>query len=129
VNSDLSKEGMTYTNAEYALYEHDGDTITSEVLPRSKLGLTSACKVLKKTSTCEAIKDNCNRGHELIENLFENMESSNFPLKELLDNDSKLLTFVNSTLQQSLGSLLSGLNGPRIAVQEWASKNMPALYG
>jgi len=98
-------------------------------LPRSKLGLTSACKVLKKTSTCEAIKDDCNRGHELIENLFKNMESSNFPLKELLDGDSKLSTFVNATLQQSLESLFSGLKGPRIAVQQWASKNMPALYG
>lgn len=39
VNSDLSKEGMTYTNAEYALYEHDGDTITSEVLPRALLAM------------------------------------------------------------------------------------------
>ena len=99
------------------------------ILPRSKLGLTSACKVLKKTSTCEAIKDDCNRGHELIENLFKNMERSNFPLKELLDGDSKLSTFVNATLQQSLESLFSGLKGPRIAVQQWASKNMPALYG
>ena len=85
--------------------------------------------MLKKTSTCDAIKDDCNRGHELIENLFKNMERSNFPLKELLDGESKLSTFVNATLQQSLESLFSGLKGPRIAVQQWASKNMPALYG
>ena len=57
------------------------------------------------------------------------MKIANFPLKELLDSESKLLTFVNSTLTQSLQSLLSGLEGPRIAVKQWASKNMPVLYG
>ena len=67
VNTDLSKEGMSY-GEEYDLFDKsDGTTIKSEILPRSKLGLTSACKVLKKTSTCDAIKDDCNRGHELIE--------------------------------------------------------------
>ena len=130
VNTDLSKEGMSYEEDKYALFDNStGTTFESYILKRSKLGLTSACKVLKKTSTCEAIKDDCNRGHELIENLFENMERSNFPLKELLDGESKLSTFVNATLQQSLESLFSGLKGPRIAVQQWASKNMPALYG
>ena len=129
VNTDLSKEGMSYSEVEYDLFDNSTYTFRAFILKRSKLGLTSACKVLKKTSTCDAIKDDCNRGHELIENLFKNMERSNFPLKELLDGDSKLSTFVNATLQQSLESLFSGLKGPRIAVQQWASKNMPALYG
>ena len=129
VNTDLSKEGMSYSEVEYDLFDNSTSTFGAYILKRSKLGLTSACKVLKKTSTCDAIKDDCNRGHELIENLFKNMERSNFPLKELLDGESKLSTFVNATLQQSLESLFSGLKGPRIAVQQWASKNMPALYG
>ena len=129
VNTDLSKEGMSYSEVEYDLFDDSTSTFGAYILKRSKLGLTSACKVLKKTSTCDAIKDDCNRGHELIENLFKNMERSNFPLKELLDGESKLSTFVNATLQQSLESLFSGLKGPRIAVQQWASKNMPALYG
>jgi len=120
---------MSYSNDKYDLFDNSTHTFDAYLLKRSKLGLTSACKVLKKTSTCDAIKDDCNRGHELIENLFKNMERSNFPLKELLDGESKLSTFVNATLQQSLESLFSGLKGPRIAVQQWASKNMPALYG
>jgi len=57
------------------------------------------------------------------------MKIANFPLKELLDSEAKLLTFVNSTLTQSLQSLLSGLEGPRVAVKQWASKNMPIVYG
>ena len=69
------------------------------------------------------------RGHALVEQVLSDMKIANFPLKELLDSESKLLTFVNSTLTQSLQSLLSGLEGPRIAVKQWASKNMPVLYG
>ena len=97
---------------------------------RSKLGKTSACKELKKLQTCQAIRDGCSRGHELMEKLIEKSESAVFPLKDLLDSESKLLSFVNATLTQSFESLLSGLEGPRIAVKEWASKEYARyLYG
>ena len=114
---------MSYTEEQYDLFdESNGTTNRSDILPRSKLGLTSACKVLKKTSTCEAIKDVATvigSSRTFFKNIF-------FLSKNC---DSKLSTFVNATLQQSLESLFSGLKGPRIAVQQWASKNMPALYG
>ena len=84
----------------------------SQILRRDLLGNTSACKSLKKNNVCESIKDDCVRGHASIEQLLSNMKIANFPLKELLDSEAKLLTFVNSTLTQSLQSLLSGLEGP-----------------
>ena len=100
-----------------------------KILRRDLLGNTSACKSLKKNNVCESIKDDCVRGHASVEQLLSNMKIANFPLKELLDSEAKLLTFVNSTLTQSLQSLLSGLEGPRVAVKQWASKNMPIVYG
>jgi len=140
VTEDLLKDKRTYSETKYVLVK-DGDpydlgdgngaqtSYEGYVLPRSKLGKTSACKELKKLQTCQAIRDGCSRGHELMEKLIEKSESAVFPLKDLLDSESKLLSFVNATLTQSFESLLSGLEGPRIAVKEWASKNMPALYG
>ena len=68
------------------------------------------------------------RGHKSIERVLSNLNIANFPLKELLDDESKLVTFVNATLTQSVQSLLSGLEGPRLAVEQWAAKNMPTLY-
>ena len=90
---------------------------SEKIIRRDLLGKTSACKTLKKTDSCEAINEDCARGHALVEQLLSNMKIANFPLKELLDSESKLLTFVNATLTQSLQSLLSGLEGPRIAVK------------
>ena len=133
VTEDLLKDKRTYSgdvyNTTYVLVKDGETSYEGHVLPRSKLGKTSACKVLKKLQTCQAIRDGCSRGHELTEKLIEKSESAVFPLKDLLDSESKLLSFVNATLTQSFESLLSGLEGPRIAVKEWASKNMPALYG
>ena len=136
VTEDLLKDKRTYSETKYVLVK-DGDSYDlgdgngaqtsyeGYVLPRSKLGKTSACKELKKLQTCQAIRDGCSRGHELTEKLIEKSESAVFPLKDLLDSESKLLSFVNATLTQSFESLLSGLEGPRIAVKEWASINMP----
>jgi len=121
VKADLEKSNPI----KYAKYAGDYD----QILRRDLLGNTSACKSLKKNNVCESIKDDCVRGHASVEQLLSNMKISNFPLKELLDSEAKLLTFVNSTLTQSLQSLLSGLEGPRVAVKQWASKNMPILYG
>mgnify|MGYP000008532320 FL=1 len=129
VKADLAKSAVLKTENEYFLYDDDGTSPTGKIIRRDLLGKTSACKTLKKTDSCEAINEDCARGHALVEQLLSNMKIANFPLKELLDSESKLLTFVNSTLTQSLQSLLSGLEGPRIAVKQWASKNMPVLYG
>ena len=96
---------------------------------RDLLGNISACKKLKKDATCNTIRDDCVRGHKSIERVLSNLNIANFPLKELLDDESKLVTFVNATLTQSVQSLLSGLEGPRLAVEQWAAKNMPTLYG
>ena len=128
VKADLAKSAVLKTENEYVLY-NDGTDHTGKIIRRDLLGKISACKTLRKTDSCEAINEDCVRGHALVEQLLSNMEIANFPLKELLDSESKLLTFVNSTLTQSLQSLLSGLEGPRIAVKQWASKNMPVLYG
>jgi hypothetical protein len=128
VIADLAKSAVMKTENEYFLYD-DGLNQRGKIIRRDLLGKTSACKTLRKTDTCEAIKEDCVRGHALVEQLLSNMRNANFPLKELLDSESKLLTFVNSTLTQSLQSLFSGLEGPRIAVKQWASKNMPVLYG
>ena len=128
VIADLAKSAVMKTENEYFLYD-DGLNQRGKIIRRDLLGKTSACKTLRKTDTCEAINEDCVRGHALVEQLLSNMRNANFPLKELLDSESKLLTFVNSTLTQSLQSLFSGLEGPRIAVKQWASKNMPVLYG
>ena len=44
------------------------------------------------SATGEAINKDCVRGHELVEQLLSNMKIANFPLKELLDSESKLWT-------------------------------------
>ena len=80
-------------------------------------------------STCRSIDNECKRGHARVEQLIASLGSANFPLKELVDSESKLTSFVNSTLQQNLQTLLSGLEGPKNAVEQWASENMPVLYG
>ena len=129
VKADLAKSAVLKTENEYFLYDVDDGDLRKKIIRRDLLGKTSACKTLKKTDSCEAINEDCVRGHALVEQLLSTMKIANFPLKELLDSESKLLTFVNSTLTQSLQSLLSGLEGPRIAVKQWASKNMPVLYG
>ena len=129
VKADLAKSPVLKTENEYLLYSVGEEDQREKIIRRDLLGKTSACKTLKKTDSCEAINEDCVRGHALVEQLLSTMKIANFPLKELLDSESKLLTFVNSTLTQSLQSLLSGLEGPRIAVKQWASKNMPVLYG
>jgi len=95
---------------------------------RNHVGNVSACKRQKKIGMCKKISRECERGHGLVELMFEQLLESNFPLKELLYSEQKLLTFVNSTLTQSLRTLLSGLEGPRAAIEVWASSNMPTLY-
>ena len=136
VAADLLKQSaigtVAGTGAVYTVYDRGEEFEIPEegrVLKRSLLGNTSTCKTVKKTSTCRSIDNECKRGHALVEQLIASLGSANFPLKELVDGESKLTSFVNSTLQQNLQTLLSGLEGPKNAVEQWASENMPVLYG
>ena len=126
VEADLEKARPAKTDFEYVVYNQ---TMRERITRRDLLGNISACKKLKKDATCNAIRDDCVRGHKSIERVLSNLNIANFPLKELLDDESKLVTFVNATLTQTVQSLLSGLEGPRLAVEQWAAKNMPVLYG
>jgi hypothetical protein len=136
VAADLLKQSaigtVAGTGAVYTVYDRGEEFEIPEegrVLKRSLLGNTSTCKTVKKTSTCRSIDNECKRGHALVEQLIASLGSANFPLKELVDGESKLTSFVNSTLQQNLQTLLSGLEGPKNAVEQWVSENMPVLYG
>jgi hypothetical protein len=130
VEADLEKARPAKTDVNYTVYTDDnGDKVEEPLTRRDLLGNISACKKLKKDATCNAIRDDCVRGHKSIERVLSNLNIANFPLKELLDDESKLVTFVNATLTQTVQSLLSGLEGPRLAVEQWAAKNMPVLYG
>ncbi|CAL6324751.1 unnamed protein product [Bathycoccus prasinos] len=148
VKADLEKSVLNYTEDKYFIFNYvttlrEYDAISGEyivtgynetneennnLVRRDLLGNISVCKP-GRYDTCKAISDDCVRGHASVEQLLSNMKIANFPLKELLDSEEKLLTFVNSTLTQSLQSLLSGLKEPRIVSKQWASKNMPVLYG
>jgi len=127
VKADIEKSELILTKTEYVtFYEDDA---RNRVVRRDLLGNISACKHLGKFQTCQTVENECRRGHDLVERLFRTMSESIFPLNELLTTQSKLSIFVNSTLAIAFDSLLSGLEGPSVAVETWASKNMPSLYG
>jgi len=75
VKADLAKSAVLKTENEYFFY-NDGLNQTGKIIRHDLLGKTSACKTLKKTDSCEAINEDCVRGHALVEQLLSTMKRS-----------------------------------------------------